>query len=428
MSDVRACLFGFGPEHESLREAVAAIEWVRLIGSATREDIGCGVQFEIAVVNFDAAGGLETLRALASKQPEAKIIAIGNADPQAIITAMRAGCSQYVPSPVEERELRSAFESARPAQNTVHQTICVVGSSSGAGATTVACNLALELAARAGRCAVIDLDLEFGGVASAFDRDPKYTIADLCREGRADQLDKTVLGEALAEVEGVSLLARPNDIEDANHVEPAAVDKLIGLLGEMFPFVVVDLSRINGELGRAALRRADRVLIVVQLNVVCVRTAERIYHMAVKAGVDPRKIAVVVNRAQSQSSLAAKKMESFLKAPIIAHLPNDYSQVRMSLDMGITENGDNPVRRAARDLAACVTGEKVAEKPRIRLRDRFLKLNFSRAAATASSAPPLRPHVYILYGAAATAAMVAFVMTLPWFTRIVSRLVGGAEL
>ncbi len=62
----------------------------------------------------------------------------------------------------------------------------------GAGKTTVATNLATRLALSApGRVAIVDLDLQFGDVASALGLGPQATIADAARLG--NQLDSTAL-------------------------------------------------------------------------------------------------------------------------------------------------------------------------------------------------------------------------------------------
>ncbi len=354
---VQAFTFGFKTnEKDAIATYVNGLQWLQLIGDAKIDSINESTGVEIALFNVDSKDALDNIKTLMARLPECKVIGIGDSDPEKIIAAMRSGCKQFVSKPIDASDLKSALESVRPTRQAANQCICVIGSSTGAGATTVACNMAVELASLGSSAAVVDLDLEFGGVSCAFDCDPKYTLSEVCSAGSSDSLDRMVVDEAMCKVSGVSILARPNELDQVDQVDPVAVGKALDVLLESREFVVVDLSRINGELGRTALQRADRVFIVVQLNVFCLRNAQRIHSLLTTMGIDDRCIQIIVNRAQSENSLGGAKMESFIKLPVFGYIPNDYSQIRMSFDRGISEEDSSPARLATRDLAAQVAG------------------------------------------------------------------------
>ena len=251
--------------------------------------------------------------------------------------------------------LHGPVKRARPSQ-----LICVVGSASGAGATTVASNLALELA-ELGRVALIDLDLEFGGIACAFDVEIGYTIADVCCPDKFNDLDETILDSALYEKHGISILGRPHSLIEAGNVDPNGIAKALDIMSEMFEYVIVDLSRINNELGLAALRKADKILIVIQPNVLCVRNVDRIVTGMIDIGVDPDNMGVVFNRFESKNDFG-KSIEASLKRPIVARIPNSYSAVSMSLDTGVNAKDNSLVRVATRNLALCMSGAQPKEE------------------------------------------------------------------
>ncbi len=87
--------------------------------------------------------------------------------------------------------------------------IAVAGVTGGSGATTVALNLAYEIADRHSlRCVLVDLSLRMGVVASLLNIEPAYTINDLLRDSR--RIDTNLAQQALIRVaDNFEILAGP---------------------------------------------------------------------------------------------------------------------------------------------------------------------------------------------------------------------------
>src|SRR5207249_5947343 len=104
---------------------------------------------------------------------------------------------------------------------------------------TVACNVAALLAQKS-KTALLDLDLIGGGVASYFDVRPRYTLSDVMES--AEKVDKQLLDNALVvhQKSQLAILARPDQPEDSQRVNQAGIQRLIGVLGRMFDYVVLD--------------------------------------------------------------------------------------------------------------------------------------------------------------------------------------------
>ena len=84
--------------------------------------------------------------------------------------------------------------------------ITVMGAAGGVGTTTLATNLAVELAALAERqVSIVDLDYRFGQVATLLDVEPTYTLSDLCNS--PEQLEQQVIEREREQVR--DLRARP---------------------------------------------------------------------------------------------------------------------------------------------------------------------------------------------------------------------------
>jgi pilus assembly protein CpaE len=244
--------------------------------------------------------------------------------------------------------------------------VCIIGSSGGSGATTIACNLAMELAHLSERrSALVDLNLEFGDVACAFDCSPTYTVADICSDHT--NLDRTLLARALYEMPcNLSLLARPTKIEHARQVTPEGVHEMLEVLGTMFSFVVVDLPRTFSFLSAAAVENADRLLLVTQLGVPFIRNATRIYECLLQMGASEDAIEIVVNRCTANHGrITPDEVEEHFGRPVFAMIPNDYQQVQSAIDLGhpiVTDAPASETRLAIQKMARSIANIKPPEE------------------------------------------------------------------
>jgi pilus assembly protein CpaE len=280
---------------------------------------------------------------------------------------MRAGCEQFVCEPIDAADLANAVgrvSSKRLFVRKKSKCICVVGSSGGAGATSIACNLALEIGHMTDKqCALADLDLQFGDVATNFDWEPKYSIHDLAES--IGGLDASVLTSTLSVLQcKVSLLARPQRVEQAEQVTPDVVHRVIELLAFTHEYIVVDVPRRIDGSTTAALGQADVVIVVCQLLVPSIRNAKRLVDTLADGGIPRERMEIVVNRCDSGSGrITTKDVEELIK-PVYATIPNDYQFVARSLDFGrpaAALDRNNPVRKAIRGIARKITAEPADE-------------------------------------------------------------------
>jgi septum formation inhibitor-activating ATPase MinD len=111
----------------------------------------------------------------------------------------------------------------------------------GTGVTSLAANLALALRyAFDKRVAVIDLDLQTGGLSVFLNLEPERTIMALAEGTR--KLDSIQLESALSKhASGIYLLAAPKRIEDSELVSDATVGAILDLMRQLFDFVIVRL-------------------------------------------------------------------------------------------------------------------------------------------------------------------------------------------
>lgn len=375
---LHVCLYNIEPKSSvELTRNITGLNFVRFVAEATTPEALAKLLTE-SVVNLvffhldpDPKAVVAVIEQVSAKFPEIALIGISHSQgPEAILAPMRAGCDQFVCEPIDAADLANAVSrvaSRRMLSTTKSRCICVVGASGGVGATSIACNLALEIAHLSQReCALVDLDLQMGNVAVNFDCNPKYTIYDLASSGT--ELDRAVLTSTMTTLpEGVALLTRPERIEQCETVTPEVVDRILEILSEAYEHVVLDVPGHFEPQTIPIFARADLILVVCQLLVPSIRNAKRFIEALHQMGVAHDRIQVVVNRADGRSGrLTEKDVEETLNNSVFATIPNDFQFVARSIDLGkpissLDEN--NPVRSAIRKIAKRVMTAPAGSPP-----------------------------------------------------------------
>jgi len=314
---------------------------------------------------------IDVIDQVATRYPHVALIAVSHkTDLNAVLGPMRAGCDQFVCEPVDPTDLANAVArvaARRLARSTKSRCICVVAPSGGSGATSIASNLALEIAQLTDRdCALMDLDLQFGDCSTYFDAEPRYTLYDLAES--AAQLDRTILASTITALScKVALVARPENIEQAEFVTPDVVHRVTELLTTGYENVVIDLPNELSTRTMAAIEQADDILIVAQLLVPSIRNAKRYHDALIHMGIPEERVRYVLNRTDTRSGrVTAADVEETMKRPPFGLVPNDYQFVARSIDYGrpiAALDSNSPVRVAIRKMAqALITKDHGGEE------------------------------------------------------------------
>lgn len=217
--------------------------------------------------------------------------------------------------------------------------IAVTGGRGGAGATTLACALAVT-AARAGeRTLLVDADPLGGGVDLVFGAEAERGLRwpDL---GQArGRLSAPALVEALPRASGLQLLSWDRGATPAVH--PDAVAAVLRAARRAYDLVVVDLPRGGDDAVRHVLHAADHVLLVVPAEVRATAAAGRV---AASAGLLCSDLRVVV-RAPGPGGLDGGAVARALGLPLAGQL-----RPEPGLDAAL-EHGEPPAARGRGPLA-----------------------------------------------------------------------------
>ncbi len=295
----------------------------------------------LVVVGPDAAAGCAVARL---PRRDGVVLVGGDLDDAGVWeTAVMVGAERVVFLPDAEPWLTDALADAADGSVREAPLVAVVGGRGGAGATSLACALAVT-AARSGRNALlVDGDPLGGGIDLCFgaEQDPGLRWADL--GGTRGRVPAAALAEALPRMQDLSVLSWGRGT--APELEPDAVRAVLQAGRRSSALVVVDLPRALDEAGRVVLEQATVVLLLVPAEVRAAAAAARV---AATVGLVCRDLRLVV-RGPGPSGLDAAELSRVLGLPLAGVL-----RPEPGIDRAL-ERGEVPGSRARGPLRALCT-------------------------------------------------------------------------
>lgn len=258
---------------------------------------------------------------------------------------------------------RSSPRSSASLKPVSEKIIIVTGSKGGVGTTTVALNLAVQLAMQTRqRVGLLDLARPFGQISLMLDLEPRFTILDALE--RIARLDESLLATmAMRHKAGIEILAgplhAPMKAQQRQSVTLAALTRLVEIVGRAFEFTVIDMGVVNAAEWAPVLSHAGTLLLVAEPSVLALGMVARHISAARPAGVNCDRIQVIVNRWRQNDDGVLASFEKEAMPPILARLPNDYRQLTEALKLGmpLTGSSNNLLLSRYRTLAAWVASQ-----------------------------------------------------------------------
>lgn len=326
---------------------------------------------DVGVVSLDANPdrAIDLIQRLVAEAPDTAILAISeSSDGQVILRTIRAGAREFLTLPLAEEDLSGALQ--RVSQQKFGSSegggrscdvLAIAGATGGVGSTSTAVNLGCVLAAQPNNSVVLlDLDLALGDADVFLDSIPDYTLADVVQN--ISRLDIQLLKRSLTKhSSGLFLLPRPVELHDMPSITEESVRKVIGLLKASFTHLIIDLSKTYSAVDLAAIETANKVILVTQLDLPCLRNVVRLMMSFEETEDWAQKVEIVVNRAGLESGqISLKKAKDTLGRDVFALLPNDYRtmvEVRNNGVPLIVQAPKAAITQAVKDLAFKIQGD-----------------------------------------------------------------------
>jgi pilus assembly protein CpaE len=299
---------------------------------------------QIIVVDIgESEKSLEVLPILHAAAPNARLLATSsNTDPQFMIELMRAGVREYLPSPISPEKLLQAFnrftsDQARATQGQTRakrgKIYCIASAKHGSGATTVAINLAGNIAARSKqRTALIDLDRPLGDVAAYLNVKPNFTVSDALEAGQ--RLDSVLLESYMQPRHGVFILPGFPEHSADSSFSAEKTAQLLEIAQGTFEHTIVDLpTNLNEDEVKIITRYSSTILVILTPELPAIWRTERLLTYLTRLHAAD-KVRIVLNRATRSDEITDGDIERLLRMPLYCKLPNEYSGCIKAINSG----------------------------------------------------------------------------------------------
>jgi len=324
---------------------------------------------DVAIIEVPAGPGetqaLDCIAHLLRRVPGISVMASGPGDSaELVIRAIRTGAVEFLRRPISKDELAAAMDkilrvrlASASSERKAGKVVSVYATKGGLGATTLVTNLAACLAQKAPETVIaVDLDLRQGGVSTLLNLHPGYSAVDAF--GQTSRLDEAFLRGLLARHDsGLHVLAAPAEVERSRFT-PEQVREGIEVIRTHFAHIILDLPHDLDPGTIAALEESDEVLFLVGLNVPAVRGAAAGILALRHLGIDPRKVKVIVSRADAREEVSLKQAREALQLPVFWRIPNDYPTVLSSINEGtpfVLSSPKTEVAKSVRQLSDSVS-------------------------------------------------------------------------
>ncbi len=365
---------------EPLRNLLLGIESVWIDAESPRYEFFLDViqqsNPDLSIVSLDADQGkaLQLIAQLSQLYPKMPILAIsGRGDGQTILQALRSGAKEFLTQPVVLEDMLKVLQrlggdigAGTGAAGVQGQVIAVLGTRGGVGCTSLAINLGCTLADdKQNTVAMLDLDLALGDADVALDLIPTHTLADVAQN--VQRIDLQFLKRSLCQhATGLALLPHPVRIEELGLIHEEHLQRAINLLRASYTHLILDLSKSFTVTDYTAMRMADVILLITQLELTSLRNTVRILLTMENEEGLPEKLRIVLNRVGSdftEGDISLSKAEETIGKEIYYQIPNDFKAMMGARNAGVPLIQHAPkskVQLAVQGLANALCGK--AEK------------------------------------------------------------------
>lgn len=337
---------------QTLRQFLRDDEELELIAEAAGGDTALekveAISPDVLILN---AGGqdTETLslaeRIIARKPRTFVIILLPDMTVDNLMAANAAGCHNILPFPENAKEFCSSIHRIYHAESEridalnsnervtwTSKVLTVYGAKGGLGKTTIAVNLAIELAGQNKKVALVDLDLQFGDIPIFMDIEPKETIADLVQDLVNPTID-SVRSYMNIHSSGVHVLCAPKSPEYADLISGDRIQSLLGLLRANYDFVIIDTGSNFADVTLSALESSTDILFVTGLDVSILKNSRMAMNVLESLG-QKKKVRTIINRAVEIHTITIADVQRIIDVPIMARIPSDYAVAVAALNQG----------------------------------------------------------------------------------------------
>jgi pilus assembly protein CpaE len=332
--------------------------------------------FDLVVAEgLAVSGSIGRIRTAAAIPTPVLVIAPAG-DVEARIAFLEAGADDVITIGFARRELearvealliragRISPEAARSSMPT-GEIVTFFSPKGGVGTTTLAVNSAILLAGGRGadapgaRVLLVDLDLQFGQVATHLNLTPRFDLGGLAGDEPALADVELAMSYLTPHSTGVQVLAAPAHPDADFRVSVDHLDRALTLLRPRFDHVIVDCGSRLDPRTIWMLEQADTHIFVIFPELAALRATSLLLGFLAETATLRARTHFVVNHIFPKELLKTRDIENLLRSKPAAEIP--YTEVEMirAVNEGVpvaSSRPGSPVALAMQKVAQAIAG------------------------------------------------------------------------
>ena len=295
-----------------------------------------------------------------------KIVAIEeNPNVDFIVNAVRSGVREILEYPLIKSEvidvIKRIEDSFKPhiEEHGKCKMISVFSNKGGIGKTSIAANLAYELAQITKEdVALIDFNQQFGDITTFMDLKPAFDSSYIFEN--LNSLNKDFLLSSMEQYKNSSLyvLADTPYLKPRKTLSVKQISKFFEILKDSFSYIVVDTEASFSQETVATLDYSDLILLVTIINMPALRNCQRCLELFSKLGYYDDKVQILINRYMENDEISCEDVEKLLSKDIYWKIPNNYFALMSAINNGVLlceKSPESNVAKSYKELAMTVS-------------------------------------------------------------------------
>jgi pilus assembly protein CpaE len=289
-------------------------------------------------------------------------------DPDLILRALRSGASEYLYPPFGKPleaalERVSAERAGRQAANRPGgRAIGFLSAKGGCGATTLASNVGIAIAAKSGqKVLVADFDLDAGLIGFLLKSKSPYSVGDALRN--THRLDtnywSALVSNGIPNVEVLTSPAPPTTVGAASSEQ---IQYVLRFGRTQYDWLVLDLGRSLSPFTFRTVEELDELYLVANLEIPALHQAKQTIQRLLDSGYGSNRIRLVMNRVPKRTDITMDELKDLMGVAVYAVVGNDYNALQEAYAEGKLLDLGSSLGRNITELAVKIAGIQPAQQ------------------------------------------------------------------
>jgi len=229
------------------------------------------------------------------------------------------------------------------------KVISIFSTKGGVGKSLIAVNLAVTLAKEGKKVCAIDLDTQVvGDMAHMLGINPQKCMADLMsflkKQPQLTKKSDFVIKTKFTNVDFLAGVLKP---QQSGYLYPDKLPEVFNLFDKDYDYIIVDVGKSFSDVFLSALNQANLILLVVTPDVLSIYQTKWALDTLQFLHFPLSMIKLVLNRAESASSISWQEIRVSLPVDIIEKIPSEGKLANQAVNQGVPIVIDSPRSKIA---------------------------------------------------------------------------------